>query len=88
VLLIPLALTSTQGMIRRLGRRWQMLHRLIYVTASLGVVHYLWLVKADRRVPEIYGAILAVLLLYRAIQHLAPRPKTPIERPARDMVEV
>ncbi|MGE5204501.1 MAG: sulfite oxidase heme-binding subunit YedZ [Chlamydiota bacterium] len=88
VLLIPLALTSTQGMIRRLGRRWQMLHRLIYVTAALGVVHYIWLVKADRRVPEIYGGILAVLLLYRAIQHLATRPKTRIERPAQDMVEV
>ena len=88
VLLIPLALTSTQGMIRRLGRRWQMLHRLIYVTAALGVVHYLWLVKADRRVPEVYGAILAVLLVYRAIQHLAARPKTRIERPSRDMVEV
>ena len=88
VLLIPLALTSTQGMIRRLGRRWQILHRLIYVTAALGVVHYLWLVKADRRVPEIYGAILAALLVYRAIQRLAARPKTRIERPARDMVEV
>jgi sulfoxide reductase heme-binding subunit YedZ len=88
VLLIPLALTSTQSMIRRLGRRWQILHRLIYVTAALGVVHYLWLVKADRRVPEIYGAILAVLLAYRAIQHFANRPKTRIERPARDMVEV
>jgi sulfoxide reductase heme-binding subunit YedZ len=69
-LLIPLALTSTRGMIRRLGRRWQMLHRLIYLSAGLGVIHYLWLVKADRRLPEIYGAMLAILLLYRAIQQI------------------
>ena len=65
VLLIPLALTSTSGMVRRLGKRWQQLHRLIYVTAVGGVVHYLWLVKADTRKPLIYGAILAVLLGYR-----------------------
>ncbi|MGB9104870.1 MAG: protein-methionine-sulfoxide reductase heme-binding subunit MsrQ, partial [Terriglobales bacterium] len=49
VLLIPLAATSTAGMIRRLGKRWQMLHRLIYVSAIAGVIHYWWLVKADVR---------------------------------------
>jgi len=66
VLLIPLAITSTSGMIRRLGgRRWQRLHRLIYVSATLGVVHYLWLVKADIRVPVTYGCVLALLLAYR-----------------------
>jgi methionine sulfoxide reductase heme-binding subunit len=66
VLLIPLALTSTKGWIRRLGgRRWQALHRLIYVSALCGVVHYYWMVKSDHRVPLLYGAILAVLLLYR-----------------------
>ena len=68
VLLIPLAVTSTQGMIRRLGgKHWQWLHRLIYVSAAAGVVHYLWLVKKDIRVPVIYGCILGVLLLYRVI---------------------
>jgi len=64
-LMIPLALTSTKWSIRKLGRRWQALHRLIYFSALAGVVHYLWLVKIDKRKPEIYGAILAVLLLYR-----------------------
>ena len=67
VLLIPLALTSTQRSIRWLGKRWQMLHRLIYVTAVLGVIHYIWLVKADLRKPLIYAAILSVLLGYRIL---------------------
>jgi len=68
VLLIPLAVTSTQGMIRRLGgKRWQQLHRLIYVSGVAGVVHYLWLVKKDIRVPVIYGCILGILLLYRVV---------------------
>jgi sulfoxide reductase heme-binding subunit YedZ len=62
VLMIPLAMTSTAGWIRRLGgRRWQQLHRLIYVTACAGVIHYLWLVKADTSRPLRYAAILAVL---------------------------
>ena len=66
VLLIPLALTSTAWSIRRLGgKNWQRLHRLIYATAILGVVHYLWLVKADKRKPLEYGFVLALLLLYR-----------------------
>lgn len=66
VLLIPLALTSTKGWIRRLGgKRWQALHRLIYVIALCGVIHYYWLVKSDHRLPLLYGAILAILLLYR-----------------------
>jgi len=64
VLMIPLALTSTAGSIRRLGgRNWQRLHRLIYATAILGVIHYLWLVKADKHKPLEYGAVLSVLLL-------------------------
>ena len=62
VLLIPLAMTSTTGMMRRLGRNWAKLHRLIYVTSALGVVHYWWLVKADIREPALYAAILGVLL--------------------------
>ncbi len=66
VLLIPLAITSTAGWIRRLGgKRWQALHRLIYFAAIAGVIHYIWLVKADIRKPLEYGAILALLLGYR-----------------------
>lgn len=66
VLLIPLAVTSTRGMMRRLGRRWKQLHRLVYVIAVLGVVHFYWLVKADIREPLIYAAILALLFALRA----------------------
>ncbi len=73
VLLIPLALTSTSGMVRRLGRRWQQLHRLVYVTAIGGVVHFLWLVKADRRQPLIYGTILTFLLGYRLVTKWRPK---------------
>lgn len=66
VLLIPLAATSTNGMIRRLGgARWRALHRLVYVAAVGGVVHFLWLVKSDIREPMIYAAIVAFLLGYR-----------------------
>ena len=61
--LVPLALTSTNGWIRRLGgKRWQRLHRLVYVGASAGVLHYFWLVKKDIRAPLTYGLILIVLL--------------------------
>jgi len=68
VLLIPLAVTSTAGWIRRLGgSRWQRLHQLIYVTALAGVIHYIWLVKADLRKPLQYAAVLAVLLGYRLV---------------------
>ena len=66
VLLIPLALTSTAGWIRRLGgRRWQMLHRAIYISAICGVIHYYWLVKSAVLRPLTYGAIVAALLLWR-----------------------
>jgi methionine sulfoxide reductase heme-binding subunit len=66
VLLIPLALTSTAWSIRRLGgKNWQRLHRLIYGTGILAVIHYTWLVKADHRKPIEYGIVLSVLLLYR-----------------------
>lgn len=65
-LMVPLALTSTAGMIRRLGgRRWNRLHRLVYGTAMLGVLHYWWLVKADVRRPLTYGAVVGVLLAIR-----------------------
>jgi sulfoxide reductase heme-binding subunit YedZ len=73
-LLIPLAVTSTRGWIRRLGgKRWQMLHRFIYVSAICGVIHYLWLVKADIRKPLEYGAILAALLAYRVFAWMIPK---------------
>jgi sulfoxide reductase heme-binding subunit YedZ len=66
LLMLPLALTSTGGWIRRLGgRRWQMLHRLVYGSAIAGVVHYYWLVKSDVRAPLTYAAIFAVLFLLR-----------------------
>lgn len=65
LLLIPLAVTSTNKMMRRLGRRWQKLHRLIYLIAILGVWHFYWQVKADILQPLIYAAILAVLLGWR-----------------------
>lgn len=65
LLLVPLAATSTNRMMRRLGRRWLVLHRLVYVIAILSVWHYYWQVKRDIREPLIYAAILAVLLGYR-----------------------
>jgi len=66
LLLLPLAITSTAGWIRRLGgRRWQMLHRAIYFAAVAGVIHYYWKVKSDVRMPLFYGALVAILLLWR-----------------------
>jgi sulfoxide reductase heme-binding subunit YedZ len=78
-------LTSSAGWIRRLGgKRWQALHRLIYISAICGVIHYLWLVKADIRKPMIYGAILGVLLMYRVVIWLvAAARKRPVLSPAR-----
>ena len=68
VLLVPLAATSTKGMIRRLGGpRWKKLHRLVYPSAVLAVVHFYMMVKADVREPLIYGAVLALLLGYRIV---------------------
>ena len=67
LLLVPLAVTSTRAWIRRLGRRWIVLHRLAYVCAGLAVLHYLWLVKADVVPPLVHGAILGVLLALRAL---------------------
>ena len=65
VLLVPLAVTSTNGMIRRLGRRWKSLHRLVYVIVTLAILHFLWLVKADYRESGIYAIIAVILLLHR-----------------------
>jgi len=77
VLLIPLALTSTAGWIRRLGgRRWQILHRAIYISAICGVIHYYWLVKSAVLRPLIYAAIVAVLLLWRLGDWFLRRART------------
>lgn len=77
VLLIPLAMTSTSGMVRRLGfRRWKRLHRLIYVAAALGVIHFIWRVKADTREPLIYGGVLLLLFAVRVAFYLRS-PRSP-----------
>ena len=72
VMMIPLALTSTAGMIRRLGKRWQQLHRLVYLAAIAAVIHFYWLVKSDIRRPAQYGGVLAVLLGYRLVVKWRP----------------
>jgi len=75
MLMLPLAVTSTAGWIRRLGGAgWRALHRLVYASAIAGVVHYYWLVKADIRMPVFYGTLVGLLLLYRAVAWLMPRP--------------
>jgi sulfoxide reductase heme-binding subunit YedZ len=72
VLMLPLAITSTDRMVRRLGaRRWLALHRLVYFIAPLGVLHFWWMVKADLTEPAIYAAILTVLLGYRVVAKLS-----------------
>ena len=68
LLLVPLAITSTKAQIKRLGRRWLQLHRVVYLAAALGVLHFFWLVKADLREPLVYAAIVAGLLGWRASQ--------------------
>ena len=76
-LMIPLALTSTKWSIRKLGKRWQMLHRLIYFSASAGVIHYIWLVKADLKKPLEYAFVLGMLLTYRLVAWVVGRKVTP-----------
>jgi sulfoxide reductase heme-binding subunit YedZ len=80
VLLIPLAVTSTAGWIRKLGGKgWARLHQLVYIAAILGVIHYDWLVKSNKTRPLIYGAILTVLLLWRlgnSMRTRLPQPST------------
>jgi len=78
VLMIPLALTSTKGWIRRLGKNWQRLHWLIYVSGIAAVIHYIWLVKADLREPLRYGSVLSVLLIYRVVVWLRNSRKNPM----------
>ena len=76
LLLLPLAVTSTKGWIRRLGRNWARLHKLVYAVGVLAVLHFWWLVKSDIREPLLYAAILAVLLGWRAWKYFAARRAT------------
>ena len=84
LLLLPLAITSTNGMMRRLGRRWKQLHRLIYVIAILGVWHFYWQVKLDTLEPLIYAAILAALLGFRLLEWRRKRSGRETARPRSD----
>jgi len=89
VSLIPLAITSTAGWIRRIGgKRWQQLHRLIYFAAVCGVVHYYWLVKSDVRKPLFYGALVGILLLFRLVDWLFKRRSPAPLRVASSRVSV
>lgn len=83
--MLPLAVTSTAGWIRRLGgKRWQRLHRLVYASGIAAVVHYYWLVKSDIRLPLLYGSIIGVLLLFRVAVRMRFQPAQ--LRPARGAV--
>jgi sulfoxide reductase heme-binding subunit YedZ len=78
VLMIPLAITSTAGWVRRMGfKRWTMLHRAIYVSAVAGVIHFYWLVKSDVHLPLIYAGIMAVLLGWRVYVWFSDRKRKP-----------
>jgi sulfoxide reductase heme-binding subunit YedZ len=74
LLLVPLAVTSTRGWMRRLGRNWGRLHKLVYPVAALAVLHFWWIVKSDYREPLLYAAILAVLLGWRVWKRFGRRP--------------
>ena len=84
VLLVPLALTSTAASIRWLGgKRWRMLHRLIYLTAVAGVIHYYWQVKSDKRAPLAYAAIFGLLFAWRIGDWWLRRERRPVGASAR-----
>jgi sulfoxide reductase heme-binding subunit YedZ len=78
LLMIPLALTSTRRSIRKLGKKWQTLHRLVYFSALAGVVHFIWLVKKDIREPSIYAMVLSVLMLIRVFYWVKNSRRKPI----------
>ena len=80
-LMIPLAVTSTRGWIRRLGRRWQLLHRIVYLSAAAAALHFIWKVKVAIGEPIYYAAILAALLAIRVWWWLRPRPRAPSPQP-------
>ena len=78
LLMIPLAITSTNKMVKRLGgKRWNRLHKIVYLAGVAGVVHYWMLVKSDKRLPLTFGFVLAVLLGYRLLVRFAPPPAPP-----------
>jgi len=82
-MLIPLAVTSTAGWVRRMGFvKWQRLHRLAYFAALAGVIHYYWLVKSDVRLPLMYGAILGVLMLFRFFTRKPAQRRAPVRASA------
>ena len=81
LLLLPLAITSTSGWIRRLGRNWARLHKLVYAIGVLAVLHFWWLVKSDIREPALYAGILAALLGWRAWKAWTTRRKAALNRP-------
>ena len=84
VLLVPLAVTSTNAMVKRLGaRRWQLLHRLVYAIAALGVLHFWWLVKKDITEPFIFACLLALLLIIRLLYLLKQQRPAPPASTAR-----
>jgi sulfoxide reductase heme-binding subunit YedZ len=87
VILIPLAVTSTKGWIRRLGKRWTKLHMGVYVAATLGVIHFYWLVKADTRQPILFAVILVVLLILRSPRVLEAMAKRQRRAAARRTAE-
>lgn len=86
LLLVPLAVTSTKGWIRRLGKRWTRLHALVYVSTGLACVHFYWLVKADVRLPLLLAGIFAVLMIARLPAWLSRRRRRTAERRAGDAV--
>jgi sulfoxide reductase heme-binding subunit YedZ len=83
--LIPLALTSTQAMMRRLGRNWQRLHRLVYAIALLACLHFLWLVKADHREPAVYLGVFVLLMLARLMRRRRIPARAPPSAPAQKL---
>lgn len=93
LILLPLAITSTKGWMKRLGRNWKRLHQLVYAAGIFAVLHYLWLVKIDITWPLIYGAILAVLLVLRLpvirrwIAALRPKPTPTVRTRVRAIAE-
>jgi methionine sulfoxide reductase heme-binding subunit len=89
VLMIPLALTSTSGMVRRLGgRRWQLLHRAIYISAIAGVVHFWWKVKSDVTIPERFAVVVAILLGYRLVAAVMKRRGAASKQPAAKQASI
>jgi len=83
LLLVPLALTSTKGWIRRLGKKWALLHRLVYIAAILAVIHFAWKVKVFTGDPVLYAVILTILLGFRIVWSLLQSSKKPATRGSR-----